>query len=176
MLAHLEQATEEAEQAERRAGPCAMVVFGATGDLTTRKLIPALYNLEKAGLLPKEFAVLGVAIDDISSDEFRNRVTSFLDKEDHGSDSWMRFQKSLQYHKGDITQPDTYESLKSVLAQVDKDFGTAGNYLFYTATAPRFFAEVVRQLGASGRSEEHTSELQSRQYLVCRLLLEKKKK
>src|SRR5215467_5126761 len=75
---------DELEQAGKPAGPCVMVVFGATGDLTMRKLVPALHNLEKAHLLPQEFAVLGVAIDDLSLEDFRKKVTRFLQAEDHG--------------------------------------------------------------------------------------------
>ena len=65
-LAPVTAIDDELEQAGKPAGPCAMVVFGATGDLTMRKLVPALYNLGKAHLLPKEFAVVGVALDDIA--------------------------------------------------------------------------------------------------------------
>ena len=69
---------EEHEQIGKAAGPCVMVLFGASGDLTKRKLVPALYNLVKAKLLPKNFAVVGVAFDDLSRDQFRDQVTSFL--------------------------------------------------------------------------------------------------
>ena len=88
-----------------------MVVFGATGDLTMRKLVPALYNLEKAGLLPQEFAVLGVAIDDLSLEDFRKKATRFLQAEDHGSEAWDRFQQSLHYQRGDFGDEATYAKL-----------------------------------------------------------------
>ena len=84
-LSPVTEVDDDLEQAGKPAGPCVMVVFGATGDLTMRKLVPALYNLEKAHLLPQEFAVLGVAIDDLSLEEFRKKVTRFLQAEDHGA-------------------------------------------------------------------------------------------
>src|SRR5580765_3109767 len=93
-IANLE---DEFNSTDKPAGPCVMVVFGATGDLTMRKLVPALYNLEKAHLLPQEFAVLGVAIDDLSLEDFRKKVTRFLQAEDHGTEAWDHFQNSLHY-------------------------------------------------------------------------------
>ena len=131
-----------------------MVVFGATGDLTMRKLVPALYNVEKARLLPEEFAVLGVAIDDISLDEFRKKVTRFLQAEDHGAEAWDRFQQSLHYLRGDFGDTATYAKLREALAEIDQQHGTGQNYLFYMATSPKFFSEIVRHLGQCGLAEE----------------------
>ena len=71
---------EQAAHFGQAAGPCAMVLFGASGDLTKRKLVPALFNLVKASLLPKTFAILGVAVDRLGDEQFRNQVTSFLDR------------------------------------------------------------------------------------------------
>jgi glucose-6-phosphate 1-dehydrogenase len=145
---------DEPEQAGSPAGPCVMVVFGATGDLTMRKLVPALYNLEKAHLLPKEFAVLGVAHDDMTLDDFRAKVTRFLDKEDHGIDHWDRFKNLLHYEQGDFGDPATFARLTETLAAIDNEFGTDQNYLFYMATSPKFFGQIVEQLGRSGLSQE----------------------
>ena len=145
---------DELEQAGKPAGPCVMVVFGATGDLTMRKLVPALYNLEKAHLLPEHFAVLGVAIDDLSLEEFRNKVTRFLQTEDHGAQAWDRFQHSLHYLRGDFGDPATYAKLKELLDGIDQQHGTNQNYLFYMATSPKFFCDIVQQLGQSGLSKE----------------------
>jgi len=145
---------DELEQAGKPAGPCAMVVFGATGDLTMRKLVPALYNLGKAHLLPREFAVVGVAIDDMNLEDFRQKVTRFLQTEDRGTDEWNRFQQCLHYMRGDFGNPATFAQLGDVLREIDQQFGTNQNYLFYTATAPKFFSEIVQQLGQSGLSKE----------------------
>jgi glucose-6-phosphate 1-dehydrogenase len=152
-LAQTVAVEDDYEQAGKPAGPCVMVVFGATGDLTMRKLIPALYNLEKAKLLPKEFAVLGVAIDDLSVEEFRTKVTRFLHAEAHG-ESWERFLQCLHYQQGDFANDATYITIGEALAAIDQQHGTDQNYLFYMATAPKFFAEIVHHLGDSGLSKE----------------------
>src|SRR5215469_2868402 len=145
---------EDVEQAGRPAGPCVMVVFGATGDLTMRKLVPALYNLEKAHLLPEQFAVLGVAHDDMSLEDFRKKVSRFLQTEDHGTEIWDHFQQSLRFLQGDFGDEKTFARLRETLAQIDAECATDQNYLFYLATSPKFFCEVVQQLGRSGLSKE----------------------
>src|SRR5258708_176963 len=141
---------DDLELSESPAGPCVMIVFGAAGDLTTRKLVPALYNLAKQKLLPENFAVVGVSVDDLNNDQFRVQATRFLDKEDHSTEAWQWFNERLFYLRGDFANPDTFTSLSERLGGIDKQYGTEGNYLFYLATAPKFFAEIVQQLGAIG--------------------------
>ncbi|MGA9567395.1 MAG: glucose-6-phosphate dehydrogenase, partial [Candidatus Korobacteraceae bacterium] len=153
-LSPVTELDDELEQAGKPAGPCAMVVFGATGDLTMRKLVPALFNLEKAHLLPSHFAVVGVAIDEMSPEEFRAKVTRFIPMEEHGSDVFERFEASLHYLRGDFATAGTFSELSQKLATIDEKFGTDQNYLFYMATAPKFFSEIVQQLGQSGLSKE----------------------
>ena len=153
-LSPVREVDDEFEQAGKSAGPCVMVVFGATGDLTMRKLVPALYNLEKAQLLPQKFAVLGVAIDDLGLEDFRKKATRFLEAEDHGNEAWDRFQKSLLYLRGDFGDPATYAKLAETLAAIDQQYGTGQNYLFYMATAPKFFCDIVQHLGQSGLSKQ----------------------
>src|SRR5437773_11644533 len=92
---------EQTLQFGTAAGPCAMALFGASGDLTKRKLVPALFNLVKASLLPKNFAILGVAFDPISEEQFRTQVSSFLPAEDRGTEAWKWFQERLYYQVGD---------------------------------------------------------------------------
>ena len=128
------------EQIGKAAGPCVMVLFGASGDLTKRKLVPALYNLVKAKLLPKTFAVVGVAFDDLTREQFRDQVTSFLQPEDRGTEDFQWFTERLYYQRGEFGDPATYTTLAAQLAGVDREHGTQGNYLFYLATAPKFFA------------------------------------
>ncbi len=128
------------------AGPCAMVLFGASGDLTKRKLVPALFNLVKASLLPKNFAILGVAVDQLAEDQFRSQVTSFLPAEDRGTDAWNSFQQRLYYQSGDFADPATYSTVTARLGQIDQQHNTEGNYLFYLATSPKFFAAIVEKL------------------------------
>jgi glucose-6-phosphate 1-dehydrogenase len=151
VVANLE---DEFNSTDRLTGPCVMVVFGAAGDLTRRKLVPALYNLTKEHLLSSNFAVIGVSVDDLSGEGFREQITQFLDKEDHGSDSWRWFTERLYYERGDFGDENTYFSLAKRLSVIDAQYGTEGNYLFYLATAPRFFAGIVQELGRHGLAHE----------------------
>ena len=144
----------EHEQIGKAAGPCVMVLFGASGDLTKRKLVPALFNLAKAKLLPGNFAVVGVSFDDLSPEKFRDQVTGFLQPEDHGTEAWAWFTQRLYYQRGDFADPSTYATLAARLATVDREHSTEANYLFYLATAPKFFAQIVQQLGKAGLSTQ----------------------
>jgi glucose-6-phosphate 1-dehydrogenase len=138
------------------AGPCVMVICGAAGDLTSRKLIPALYNLAKAQLLSADFAVLGLSRDELTNEQFRTQVTRFLHTEDHGTPVWEWFTQRLFYQKGDFADPATYSQVAEQLSQIDKDHKTDGNYLFYLATAPAFFGQIVQHLGGAGLSDQST--------------------
>src|SRR5436190_3482911 len=149
---------QEIQPAGKTAGPCAMVLFGAAGDLTKRKLVPALFNLAKAKLLPTNFAVLGVSVDDLSLEQFRSQVTGFLPPEDHEIEAWNWFTERLYYERGDFADPNTYSTLVNRLADVDREHHTEGNYLFYLATAPKYFAQIVQQLGKAGLSGQVNSQ------------------
>ena len=138
--------------AGQTADPSVMVIFGASGDLTKRKLIPALYNLEREKLLSKDFAVVGISRREMSHDAFREKLTEDIKSfatTPVESNLWDEFVKRVYYLAGDMEQPETYSKLQSLLNQVDQDHGTKGNYFYYLATAPRFFASVVEQLGAA---------------------------
>jgi glucose-6-phosphate 1-dehydrogenase len=143
----------------RPAPPCAMVIFGATGDLTKRKLIPALYNLITNGLLPEEFAVVGVGRSPMSDEEFRERMEKDLREfattdVDDGKLQWLG--SRLRYVEVDAEKPETFQGLADALAKLDQEQGTAGNYLYYLAVPPSIFDDYVRQLGEAGllREEE----------------------
>src|ERR1700730_5520851 len=139
------------------SGPCAMVIFGAGGDLTKRKLIPALYNLSKGKLLPQQFAIVGVSREQVSTDDFRAAATEDIKQySTNGFDaaSWSWFAQRLYYLPGDFKDPGAYAKLGQLLEQVDKEQGTRGNRLFYLATSPAFFPIVVQQLGAVGLTNE----------------------
>ena len=131
-----------------------MVLFGGAGDLTKRKLVPALFNLVKAKLLPKDFAVLGFSVDELGLDEFRSQVTGFLPASDRGTDAWDWFAQRLHYARGDFADPDAFKTLSERLGELDTSYNTQKNYLFYLATAPRFFAPIVQQLGKVGLSRQ----------------------
>src|SRR5438132_8926545 len=138
----------------RTAGPCALVIFGGAGDLTMRKLVPALFNLVKANLLPKDFAVLGFSVDELSLEQFRNQVTRFLQASDRGTDAWEWFMQRLHYARGDFADPDAFKTLCNRLGELDASYNTQKNYLFYLATAPKFFAPIVQKLGRGVVSRE----------------------
>jgi glucose-6-phosphate 1-dehydrogenase len=140
------------------AGPCAMVLFGASGDLTKRKLVPALFNLVKASLLPKNFAILGVAVDQLGEEQFRSQASSFLPVEDRGTEAWEWFQQRLYYQCGDFGDPATFATIGSRLGQIDQQYKTEGNYLFYLATSPKFFAAIVEKLGSVGLSHQENGD------------------
>jgi glucose-6-phosphate 1-dehydrogenase len=139
----------ELAYAERAAGPCVFVLFGAAGDLTKRKLVPALFNLGKAKLLPDNFAVIGVSVDDLSLEDFRGQVMSFLPAGTDSADAREWFRKRLFYERGDFADPNTFANLRERLAAIDAEQHTEGNYLFYLATAPKFFSQIVQQLGTA---------------------------
>jgi glucose-6-phosphate 1-dehydrogenase len=135
-----------------------MVIFGASGDLTKRKLLPALYNVATSGLLPEKFAVVGFAFDDMSTDQFRATLTGEM-KEFVGDSldekRWEEeFVKRIYYVKGNFEDPQAYAELGKTLANADQQCGTEGNYLFYLATPPSFFGKIIKQLGAAGLAKE----------------------
>ena len=140
------------EFAGKVAGPCVFVLFGASGDLTKRKLIPALFNLVNAKLLPDTFAVMGVSVDDLDVEAFRKQVSEFLPTDDPAALDWLR--SRLFYERGDFGDPNTFVKLHDRLAAIDAESHTEGNYLFYMATAPKFFASIVQQLGRAGLSTQ----------------------
>src|SRR6202049_4824498 len=105
--------------AERAAGPCVFVLFGAAGDLTKRKLVPALFNLGKAKLLPDNFAVIGVSVDDLSLEDFRSQVTSFLPAGTDSADALAWFRERLFYERGDLAAPEAFTQLRERLAAID---------------------------------------------------------
>src|SRR5258708_37690473 len=119
-----ENVESEPVQAGRAAGPCVMVLFGASGDLTMRKLIPALYNLGKAKLLPSNFAVMGISHDDLSVEQFRTQVTQFMKGEDHSTDAWKWFTERLFYQQGGFGDPVASTAISGGLAEIHENFRT----------------------------------------------------
>jgi len=142
----------------RTAEPCVMVIFGAAGDLTRRKLFPALYNLAKAELLSRELAVVGLSRRPMSTEDFRKKVAEDLKEYATGevdSDISEWFLRRVYYYAGDFSDKNVYTQLKDSLEKIDKDHSTHGNYFFYLATAPDYFGPIVEQLAATGLMEEN---------------------
>jgi glucose-6-phosphate 1-dehydrogenase len=140
----------------RPGDPCIMVIFGAAGDLTRRKLVPALYNLAKAQLLSREFAIVGVSHAQFSDDEFRKDVSEDIHHYDGSvnSDIAEWFDRRICYLTADFDDQNLYTRLKDTLDKLNKDHGTHGNYFFYLATAPKYFGSIVEQLARAGLMDE----------------------
>ena len=141
----------------RKADSCTLVIFGASGDLTRRKLLPALYNLKANGLLPDEFAVVGVGRKEMGPSDFRDQQTRNIHqfattRVDEAL--WAPLRENLWYLPGDFADPLTYAGLTERLADIAATRGTGGNVLFYLAVPPNWFSVIVRQLGAAGLTRE----------------------
>ena len=139
---------------ERRVPPCAVVIFGANGDLTKRKLIPALYRLAYERRLTQSFATIGNSRTAMSDDDYRAKmresVKQFLEDSPFDENLWNDFAKRLFYVAGDVGSPDLYKAIGEKLQMVEETFQTAGNVLFYLSTQPSHYEPVVEQIGAAG--------------------------
>jgi glucose-6-phosphate 1-dehydrogenase len=139
--------------AVRPADPCALVIFGATGDLTRRKLLPALHSLARHGFVVPELPIVGVAVDPLSDEAFRARVAEAVRSLGTGAFDGRLLaaqQARCGYVAGRFDDPATYARLRERLAAIHRDGPTQGNTLFYLATPPAFFATIAEQLGAAG--------------------------
>ena len=139
------------------AGPCCLVIFGASGDLTHRLLLPALYNLAAGGLLPEAFSIIGIARGEKSNDVFRSDLAKSLQRfaiNDIDEEAAGRLLAGVSYVNGDADDPATYERLAQELARVERARDTRGNRLFYLATPPAAFTPIGRHLGRSGLARE----------------------
>ena len=142
---------EKQSEAEVEIAPsCIMVIFGASGDLTKRKLIPALYNLKHSKCLPDNFAILGLARVEMNDDEFRRRMREDMNEfatDEIDDDEWQWLAQRLYYLSGDFDDDQTYARIKARVEELDQKYQAEGNCVFYLATAPQYFAPVVKQLG-----------------------------
>ena len=146
---------KEAKGAERIPEPAVVVIFGASGDLTKRKLLPALFHLEQSGLLPAEFAVVGVArrpLRDEFAKDMREGILQFGGVKE-GDKKLDGFMERVSYYAMNFDDPEGYGKLKTLLEGIDGQHGTKGNRLFYLATAPEYFADIIHQLGAHGMAK-----------------------
>ena len=148
-------------QPVRPGDPCVMVIFGGSGDLTKRKLIPALYNLAKDHFLSQEFAVVGIGRRSLTHESFREKLTQEMEQSDMAArdlELWRWLTERLSYLSGDLQEANTYQQLHKLLTDIDQKYGTKGNYFFYLATAPEFFSTIVQQLGAAGLTQENNGQ------------------
>jgi glucose-6-phosphate 1-dehydrogenase len=133
--------------------PCSVVIFGATGDLTHRKLLPALYNLAADGELPPAVTVIGFARRPKTDDDFRREMEEAVRKFSRQTvrdEIWKTFAQSIFYHRSDFEDESGYKTLAEKLDKIDKERGTRGNRLFYFAVAPDQFEPILKHLKAVG--------------------------
>jgi glucose-6-phosphate 1-dehydrogenase len=134
--------------------PTAMVVFGGSGDLAHRKIIPALYNLELNGMLPQQFAVVGVSRSPYTDDEYRadmrQAVERFSRTQPIQTQVWESFASRLFYITGSTDDPATFGKVGDLLERFDREYGTDGNRLFYMSLIPKLFPGAVEGIGKSG--------------------------
>jgi glucose-6-phosphate 1-dehydrogenase len=133
--------------------PCTIVIFGASGDLTRRKLLPALYNLLLDGLLPDNFAVLGLGRKDLSDEDFRAIARDGIEqfsRQTFQSEKWENFHSRLFYCAGDIKASQYYGSIRDRLSSIETQFNLPGNRMFYLAIPPNSFAPACEGLHQVG--------------------------
>src|SRR6266536_3428159 len=136
--------------------PCSIVIFGATGDLTHRKLVPALYNLAADGELPPAVTIVGFARRPKTDDEFRRdleEATRKFSRQTVRDEIWKNFAQSIFYHQSEFGDESGYKALATRLAEIDKNHGTRGNHLFYFAASPDQFEPILKHLKGAGLNQ-----------------------
>ncbi|MEW5977266.1 MAG: glucose-6-phosphate dehydrogenase [Acidobacteriota bacterium] len=149
--------TTATDELGRPADPCVMVILGAAGDLTKRKLIPALYNLAKERLLSPHFAIIGFARREMNHEQFRDKITADLREHATGDLEpalWAQLVDRLYYLCGTFEEADAFDRLKKLVQEVDQKHECKGNIFYYLATAPDYFCSIIQKLQESGLTRE----------------------
>jgi glucose-6-phosphate 1-dehydrogenase len=157
MVTLLENPLRVGLRQERTPEPLILVIFGASGDLTQRKLVPAIYQLKRERRLPPEMTIVGVARRDWSHDYFREQMRQGIEEFSDGIGNealWKDFAEGLYYCSGNMDDPESYQQLKTLLEELDGRRGTRGNRVFYLSVSPNFFAPAIKQLGAAGMLQD----------------------
>lgn len=145
---------EEQGRSSRNLDPCVLVIFGATGDLTSRKLAPAIYNLGKEGQLPANFACVGFARREKSHADFREEVKGAINQFSRvkpiDETFWTHFQEQFFYHRSDFDSDEGYKQLALLLKQLDSQYATRGNRVFYLSVQPKYFPIIIEKLAQFG--------------------------
>ncbi|WP_112238991.1 glucose-6-phosphate dehydrogenase [Kribbella monticola] len=141
----------------RIAGPCSLVIFGVTGDLARKKLMPAVYDLANRGLLPPGFALVGFARRDFSNQDFAQIVHDSV--KEHArtpfrEEVWQQLAEGFRFVPGDLTDDEAFKRLKETVDELDVNRGTGGNHAFYLSIPPGLFPQVVQQLNEHGLTKE----------------------
>jgi len=157
------------------ADPCAMVIFGASGDLTKRLVMPALYNLSRTKMLPENFTLIGVSRSKETTEHWRDQLygmlkrfvgntSSEVDIDQLDEAAWKRLAEKISYLPGDLTKPELYEKIRAALNEAEKTHGTQGNVIFYLAVADQLFGTVVEQLGKAKLTDQTEDQGGQRRY------------
>src|SRR3984893_15439141 len=140
----------------RLAGPCVLVLFGVTGDLASKKLLPAIYDLANRGLLPPGFSLVGFARRDWADQDFRQ--VAYEAVKEHArtpfrEDVWQQLSQGMHFVPGEFGDPGAFDALAMAVKELDESRGTGGNYAFYLSIPPSAFPQVVQQLRRSGLAD-----------------------
>lgn len=147
----------EDRRLNRIAGPCSLVLFGVTGDLARKKLMPAVYDLANRGLLPPGFALVGFARRDWVDEDFAQVVHDSVKqyaRTEFREEVWQQLSKGIRFVQGEFNDEDAFDRLKTTIAELDEKRGTMGNHAFYLSIPPRSFPEVISQLKRSGLAQK----------------------
>ncbi len=142
----------------RIAGPCGLVIFGVTGDLARKKLMPAVYDLANRGLLPPGFSLVGFARRDWENEDFEQIVHDSIKEHSRTpfrEEVWRQLAKGFRFVPGDFSDDVAFGQLRDTIEELDRERGTSGNHAFYLSIPPRFFPDVVGQLKKHGLADEH---------------------
>ncbi|MGH3448633.1 MAG: glucose-6-phosphate dehydrogenase, partial [Nocardioidaceae bacterium] len=138
------------------AGPCGLVIFGVTGDLSRKKVMPAIYDLANRGLLPPGFGLVGFARRDWAHQDFEKVVHDSVmehSRTPFREEVWDQLAKGFRFVPGDFSDDVAFNQLRETIDELDRERGTAGNHAFYLAIPPRFFPDVIGQLKEHGLSD-----------------------
>ena len=157
----LRNVTVKRAPSQRSMDPCIIVIFGGAGDLTKRKLVPALSNLAEQGFLPQQFGVVAVPTTDLTTETLHERFTEDIKTfvlRPVDTTICETLVGHTYFVRGDFADPSTYEQLKTKLAEITKQDSFPSSDSYYSAVAPQFFGEIVRQLGAAGLAREENGQ------------------
>lgn len=152
---------EDDRRLPRIAPPCSLVIFGITGDLARKKLLPAVYDLANRGLLHPAFALIGFARRDWGSEDFSDFVRSSIEKHSRtgfNEQTWQQFQAGLRFVAGSFDDPAGYQRLANTVAELDATRGTGGNHAFYLSIPPSYFPTVCEHLAETGLNRRKGNE------------------
>ncbi|SUK49407.1 Glucose-6-phosphate 1-dehydrogenase [Staphylococcus aureus] len=133
--------------------PCLITIFGATGDLSHRKLFPSIFHLYQQDNLDEHIAIIGIGRRDITNDDFRNQVKSSIQKHVKDTNKIDAFMEHVFYHRHDVSNEESYQELLDFSNELDSQFELKGNRLFYLAMAPQFFGVISDYLKSSGLTD-----------------------